>query len=420
MSAHYARVVFGLLALGLGWLLAACATQADLRSTSRDLHNELKEARQRNAELESSLREIKGQDLSQILGQLEIHRRDIDTLLSGLDDQKAQVHSVEKKLQDRLDAQDNRLGGDEKRAEATDRNVAQVTEKVREIGTKLSTQVDQQAAALARLEEAIKQADLQMRGLLAEIKRFQGVLSEFDKVLRALNDKATDVDRRVTELTNRTEMKVGILTAQQGDQAVRLDALAKRLEADGQALSARLDGLQKIVAAAVATVNETSRGLGELKRVMEESMGKQVMGAEVPAAIPNQPLSSSLPPASPGSAAKEPSDGASRAAPVPTLSDKDAYDRAQQQYAQGRCNVALTSFRLFLIQYPDSLLVPNAHFWMAQCYVRTRDYERGLEEYEHVIKNYPKSVKAATALYQKAIRNRYAEFFKKRPPFKFF
>jgi tol-pal system protein YbgF len=254
--------------------------------------------------------------------------------------------------------------------------VAQVAEKVREIGTTLSTQMDQQAGALGKLEEAIKHADLQMRALSAEVNRFQGVLSEFDKVLRALNDKAIDVDRRVTELTGRIEVKVGTLANQQGDQAVKLDAL------------------EKTVAAAVATVNETSRGLGELKRVMEESLGKQAGRVEVPETIA---------PAGPGSAVKDPSTGASRTAPVPTLSDKDAYDRAQQDYAQGRYDEALASFRLFLVQYPDSPLIPNAHFWMGECYVRARDYERGLEQYEHVVKKYPKSAKAAPALYRKAM-----------------
>jgi len=368
MSAHYARVVFGLLALGLGWLLAACATQADLRSTSRDFRTELNEARQRNAQLETSLREIKGQDLSQILGQLETQRRDIETLQSGLDDQKAQNYALNQKMATQTTRLQEVLTTIEKRLE--------VAEKVREIVTKLSTQADQQAGTLGKLEEAIKQADFQTRALSAEGKRFQVVLSEFDKVLRALNDKETDVDRRVTELTGRIEGKVGTLAIKQGDQAVKLDALEKTL------------------AATVASVNETARALGELKGVMEESVGKQAAGREVPEAIV---------PVGPGSAAKDPSTGASRAAPAPTLSDKVAYDRAQQHYAQGRYDVALTSFRLFLIQYADSPLIPNAHFWMGECYVRARDYERGLEEYERVVKNYPKSAKAATALYRKAM-----------------
>ena len=381
--------------------MVACATQEDLRQTSRDLQSrheelrtELKEARQRNAELETSIREFKGQDLSQIIGQLETQRRDIDALLSGLDDQKAQVYSLEKKLQDRLDTEDQRLGGFEKRAEATDRNIAQVNEKVREVGTKLSAQMDQHAAVLARLEEAIKQVDVQTGPLSAEVKRFQGVLAEFDKVLRALNDKATDVDRRVTDLSNRTGVKVGALATQQGDQAVKLEALAKRLEADNQATSARLDALDKTLTAAVASVNDTARGIGQLKRVLEESVGKQSGGVEGPEAIAS---------AAPGTAAKEPPESVARATPAPVLSDKAAYDSAHRQYTEGHYDVALTSFRSFLIQYPDSPLTPNAHFWIAECYVQGRDYARGLEEYEHVVKNYPKSAKAAPALYRKAM-----------------
>jgi tol-pal system protein YbgF len=376
MTVHRARVMVGLLASSLGWFLVACATQADLRAMSQDLQSkneelrsELKDARQRNAELETNFREIKGQDLSQMVGQLETQRRDIETIHSALDDHKAQIFSLEKKLHDRL-------GGYEKHAEATDRSMAQVADKVREIGTKLSTQMDQHAAALGKLEEAVKHADLQTRTLSAEVNRFQGVLSEFDKVLRALNDKAIDGDRRIAELTGRVEGKVGTLGTQQGDYAVKLDAL------------------EKTVAAAVATVNETSRGLGELKRVMEESLGKQAVGMEAPKAIV---------PAGPETAAKDPSSDASRTAPTPTLSDKEAYDRAQQHFSQGRYDVALTSFRSFLVQYPASSLIPNAHFWMGECYVRARDYERGLEQYEHVLKKYPKSSKAATALYRKAM-----------------
>src|SRR5438093_11954802 len=78
ISMQPARAVFAVLALGLGWLLVACARQEALRRTSQDLprrgealRGERTEACQRSAELEPSLRDVKGQDLSQILGQLD-------------------------------------------------------------------------------------------------------------------------------------------------------------------------------------------------------------------------------------------------------------------------------------------------------------------------------------------------------------
>jgi tol-pal system protein YbgF len=48
-------------------------------------------------------------------------------------------------------------------------------------------------------------------------------------------------------------------------------------------------------------------------------------------------------------------------------------------------------------------LIPNAYFWSGECYFKTGDYARGIESYDQVIKNYPKSAKASTALFRKAL-----------------
>ncbi len=460
----------GLLAIGMAALVAACATTEDVKTASRqslekteevrasleskieqtnriqrqaeeqqaklerllDLtKSELKTAQQRNAELETRVQEIKGQDLSVVQGQLETIRRDLDGLQSGLDDQRAQVFALNQKLTGRLDDQaarlqeglvtlgkktderlesvDRRLEAGEKRVETTSRNLVQVTETVKAIGTRLSAQVEQQALALAKLEEATKQADGQARDLSAKVTQFQAALAEFSKVLHSLNDRTTDMDRRVAELAGKTEGKVSMLAVQESDRAARLDALRMQVEADGQATktlaaqaeqqTARLDALEKTLNTVVAAQNETSGSLGELKHVLEESVGKSAVRADVPLDIPTQPAQRTSIPAEPS----RPAGAAPRTAPESALPAKDAYERAHTQYEKGQYDIALTSFKLFLIQYPDSPLVPNAHFWMAECYFRTRDYERGIEEYEQVVKNYPKSEKASRALYRKAI-----------------
>src|SRR5207244_10679138 len=143
---------------------------------------------------------------------------------------------------------------------------------------------------------------------------------------------ATYVDRRLTDLTNRTGANVGTLATQQGDQAVKLEALAKRLEADNQAMSTRLEALDKTVAAAVASVNDTARGIGQLKRVMEESVGKRAGGVEGQEAVA---------PAGPGTARKEPSESVAGATPAAVVGGKEAYGLAHRQYAQGRYDDAL-------------------------------------------------------------------------------
>jgi len=390
MKARPTGLSSGLLAIGMAALVSACATTQEVETASqkslekteevrasleskieqvnklqrqaeeqqaalgklvKQAQGELNTAQQRGAEMETRVQEIKGQDLSTLQGQLEAIRRDVDGLQSGLDDQKAQGFSLAAKL-----------GGVDKRVAETDKTVGQMTETVKMIGTKLSAQMEQQAQSLAKLEESAKQADGQVKTLTAEFNKFQVVLSEFDKVLRVLNDRSTEMDRRASD-----------------GQAM------KTLAAKTEQQAAKLNTLENTLAAVIAAKNE--------------SAGKTIVRADAPPDVPTQPAPSSSIPAEPS----RPAGAASRTTPDSALPAKESYDRAQGQYGKGQYDIALTSFKLFLIQYPDSPLVPNAHFWMAECYFRTRDYERGIEEYEQVVKNYPKSEKASRALYRKAM-----------------
>jgi tol-pal system protein YbgF len=338
MSKKAAWASHGFLLIGTGVLLAACATHDDLRQVKEQTKRELSITQQRSAELETKVQEIRGQDLSAFQGQLETMRRDLDAMQSGLDDQKAQVFALNQKLSHKLEEQAERLSGLEKRDEATGKSLAQVTETIKGIGTKLSDQVDRQAASLSKLEETTKQMDTQVKALAAQGAQFQEALGEFSKVLHGLNDRVAEVDRRITELAGKTDGKAGMMATPEGGQAARAD------------------------------VSEAGPGQSA------PSASDEAGAASIPA----------------------------ESAPKAVLSAQEMYDRAQDEYKKGRYDAAVTTFRLLLTQYPQSALVPNAHFWIAECYVKARDFRRGIEEYEQVIARYPKSGKAATALYKKA------------------
>ena len=317
MSRSSTQVGGGFLLIGLGMLLTACATHGDLRQVEEQTKRQLNIAQQRNAELETKVHQIKGEDLSAFQGQLETVRHDLDIVQSRLDDQKAQVFAFNQKLSGKLEEQTVRLSGLEKRDEATGKSLAQVTETIKGIGTKLSDQVDQQAASLSKLEETTKQTDTQVKALAAQVAQLQEALAEFSKVLHGLADRA--------------------------------------------------------------------------------AAGEAGPGQPAPGA-PDGAKAASIPAKPSRSAASGP-----RAASKAMMSAQEMYDRAQDDYKKGRYDAAVTAFRLLLTQYPQSSLVPNAHFWMAECYVKTRDFGRGIEEYEQVITRYPKSGKAASALYKKAV-----------------
>ena len=202
------------------------------------------------------------------------------------------------------------------------------------------------------------------------------------------------MDRRVAEISRKAEGKVGVLAAQEAERAATLDALRKQIDADGQAMKT-LAAQAEQQAARLAAMEKT---LATVSAAQNEPSGKGAAHTDGPPDVP-PPAQSSVTQTEP----PRPAGAAPRTTPDAALSAKDAYDRAQGQFGKGQYDIALTSFKLFLIQYPDSSLAPNAHFWMAECYFRTRDYERGIEEYEQVVRSYPKSEKASRALYRKAI-----------------
>lgn len=434
----------GAIASALGVILAmgACATPQDVRTASKDLtdrtesvrsdlegkqaelRRELKETRELAAELQSRLREVKDQDLSGVQGRLERQEKEIRDLQGRLENQSVQmsglVGTVDQKLLGKFDEQAGRvveIHGQVRKIEAdgqatssrlaeVEKNLARVADTMKEVAAKLSTQAQQHSA---KLDETSKQMDHQVRTLSAQVNQFQGTLTEFSKVLHAMADKSTQVDRRVAEVSGNTEGKVGLLIVQQGEQAVKMEQLAKRVEVEGQAVTMHLNevtrnmtALSKTLDAAVMTVNDTTRAVGDLKQAMETSIGKLGSRADEQGEALNQ-LAQRLQVGTGGANGSVATAPDTKAVPPAGVSDKEAYDHAYLEFIQGRYGSAIGALGGFLTGYPESPLVPNAHFWIAECYFRTNNYARGIEFYDHVITRYPKSGKASTALYRKAL-----------------
>jgi len=418
-------------------VLSACATEGQLRTTSKDLEikteavrsdleskqadlkRELKETRQLAAELQSHLREIKDQDLSGLQGRLEQDRQDLKRLQGRLEDQAAQVSALLDTAVQKLSRQLESTTG------RTNERAAEIERTLKVISAKLSAQVDKHEESLSKLDTAAKQMDLQIKTLSAQVTQFQGGLTEFSKVLHALTDKSADMDRRVTELAGRSEGQGKAVITQLNEVTRTVGVLTKSFEsvqAKTGELSARVAGMEhqgprveafaKTLDAVVVTMNDTTRAVSDLKQVIEASVGKLAARVDEQGEILNQVVqriqagsgaangrtpSANLPthPPAPAPGAK----------PVPDagIPDKEAYDRAYLEFTLTRYESAVASFRDFLLRYPDSSLVPNAHFWIAECYFRTHDYARGIESYEQVVERYPKSGKASAALYRKAL-----------------
>lgn len=84
--------------------------------------------------------------------------------------------------------------------------------------------------------------------------------------------------------------------------------------------------------------------------------------------------------------------------PVPGGSDRDNYQAAFELLKEERYDLAASSFKQFLIEFPASELVDNAQYWLAESYYASNNFEQALRDFQVVIDKHPRSSKVPDAL----------------------
>lgn len=79
------------------------------------------------------------------------------------------------------------------------------------------------------------------------------------------------------------------------------------------------------------------------------------------------------------------------------------YHLSYNDYLTGNYELAITAFREFLTQYPESEFSDNAAFYLAICHQMQGRYEQSIDVFDEVINMYPNSDKAPSAYYKKAM-----------------
>jgi len=91
--------------------------------------------------------------------------------------------------------------------------------------------------------------------------------------------------------------------------------------------------------------------------------------------------------------------------PVPGGSDRDNYQVAFELLKEERYDMAAASFQEFLTAFPDSELVDNAQYWLAESYYASNDFEQALRDFQVVIDDHPRSSKVPDALLKMGLCN---------------
>ena len=91
--------------------------------------------------------------------------------------------------------------------------------------------------------------------------------------------------------------------------------------------------------------------------------------------------------------------------PVPEGTDRDNYQVAFELLKEERYDMAAASFQEFLVAFPDSELVDNAQYWLAESHYASGDFEQALRDFQTVIDDYPNSSKVPDALLKMGLCN---------------
>ncbi|TDI41275.1 MAG: tol-pal system protein YbgF [Acidobacteria bacterium] len=192
--------------------------------------------------------------------------------------------------------------------------------------------------------------------------------------------------------TSHAALKAAIesLTVQTTDQR---DALRKTL-ADSNVTLQRLEQDLSILS---ARVDETNGRIGDLQQEVGSMRQTQ------PLIIP--PLETA------GDGGDSDPDGVDGAPivplPAPVIaagpSITDIYNQARIDYTQGRYALAISGFKDVIASNARGDLADNAHYWIGECHFSQRGYERAIESFDSVVREYPESNKRSDAYLKKAM-----------------
>ena len=84
-------------------------------------------------------------------------------------------------------------------------------------------------------------------------------------------------------------------------------------------------------------------------------------------------------------------------------SEDEVYASAKQAFDQGDLETAREEFQRIIKQYPKSRHADNAQFWTGETYYREKWYEKAILEYQKVIEKYPKGNKVPASLLKQGL-----------------
>ena len=170
-------------------------------------------------------------------------------------------------------------------------------------------------------------------------------------------------------------------------------------------LTTQYDQLQNDLRTLKGQIEESNHTIGELRQHLDEqgfqlsaltaqmqTLQTAVAGAAPPtAALPP-------PPSGAGPDQKLVLPGRAPAPKAGAVTPVEAYNLAYNDYLRGNYTLAIGGFEQFLQQYPTSILVPHALYWLGESHYGAKQYQKAAETFDQFMQRYPKHEKVPAAM----------------------
>ncbi len=77
---------------------------------------------------------------------------------------------------------------------------------------------------------------------------------------------------------------------------------------------------------------------------------------------------------------------------------EENYNKCLTKFRKGDYNKSVICFQKFIKKFKNHKLIPNAYFWIGECYFKQGNFLKAIDNYDIVLTKYPKSIKIPSAL----------------------
>jgi tol-pal system protein YbgF len=399
-------------------LSAGCiAQQADLKQTEKVLHQRIKqssdESAQTRARQSQEISALREQELPQLRGELDRALHQTQELQGKQEDLKVRSAKMEaestaryNQMRESLNAQDvkNKQDRDQLRMDVNAR-LDDVTRQMEAVRKEIIEVVQKTNSGLAKgLDVRLEESNARTEQLSAKFALFSLSLVAFKESLAGLSERVSQEELASKASTIHINEMNKAVTGHLAEVNKSVTSVAQKFAARFDEQDRRLDALSKTV----DQVAQDAHVRGGSKGAARQSTPKS---ANRPAAVP----------LSEASRAEQEIPSVSHVVPVEAVtppieseeaprqhvsqsnerSDKLEYERLLALFREGDLDGARQGFTVFLRDYENSELSPNARYWLGEAHYGKKDYRQAIDSYDRVELDFPQSEKVPAAILKK-------------------